>query len=239
MTDIDLSDHRPVPEPTDPGEIGASFCHADGQDWPCAAVRATWPSATTTETERTPVDPAPHPTWPDGTPMLLGQVVAFAGSEVDEDVETIEARIVKIDVGEITAWWNEPDGVCEAVLEPDRFERIDEPDGHLQEPRSTPAWTISFHVDDESHRLLSDAAGWNGDGVHDGNLWSFARDAAIAAAAAASSPTEPQPDIGWIYDEADERLLHPSGFNLSAHSIGSAKPFDDLVRAVLAWPDPS
>ena len=120
MPDIDLSDHRPVPEPTDPGEYGTSYCHADGQDWPCGAVQAV---RTNTGGLR-PVDPAPHPSWPDGYPMLLGQLVAFDGAEVDEDVETIEARIVKIDVGEVTAWWQDGDDVLEAVLEPDRYRPI-------------------------------------------------------------------------------------------------------------------
>lgn len=243
MTDLDLSDHRPVPEPTeptDPGELGASYCHFDGQDWPCDAVRATWPSATTTAPERLPVEAAPHPTWPDGAPMLLGQLVAFAGSEVDEpDVETIEARIVKIDVGEITAWWDEPDGVCEAVLEPDHFRRID-----AAEP-ATAGQTIS--VDDlfggDGHRYFDEERieALRHRLVHGHDL-PVEREEALALLwdlINERRPAEPQPDIGWIYDKDAGRLLHPSGFNLTAQSIGSTKPFDDLVRAVLAWPDPS
>ena len=163
-----------------------------------------------------------------------------AGSEVDEpDCETIEARIVKIDVGEVTAWWDEPDGVCEAVLEPDRLRRLDD-----TEP-ATAGRTIS--VDDlfqgDGHRYFDDERieSLRHRLVHGHDL-PVGREEALELLCDLINerrPADPQPDIGWIYDEAAQRLLHPSGFNLSAHSIGSAKPFDDLVRAVLAWPDPS
>lgn len=235
-----------MPEPTEPGEIGASFCHADGQDWPCEAVRATWPSATAgdapggpQQATLRPVDPAPHPTWPDGSPMLLGQLVSFDGSEVDEDVETIEARIVKLDVGEVTAWWHDGDDVLEAVLEPHRFRRAGEADA-AEAPKT-------IGVDDlfpgDGHRYFDDERieALRHRLVHGHDLPVGRQEALelLCDLINERRPVDHGPDIGWIYDEADERLLHPSGFNLSAHSIGSAKPFDDLVRAVLAWPDPS
>lgn len=143
------------------------------------------------------------------------------------------------DVGEITAWWDEPDGGCEAVLEPDRLRRLDD-----TEP-ATAGRTIS--VDDlfqgDGHRYFDDERieALRHRLVHGHDL-PVGREEALELLCDLINerrPTEPQPDIGWIYDEAEQRLLHPSGFNLSAHSIGSAKPFDDLVRAVLAWPDPS
>jgi len=64
-----------------------------------------------------------HPTWPDGTPILLGQIAEFDGAEVDDPGHNILAGVVKIEVSEITLWWDTEDSLgrytAEAILPPE------------------------------------------------------------------------------------------------------------------------
>lgn len=64
-----------------------------------------------------------HPLWDDGTPVLLGQPVAFSGSDADDERhwEDFVGTVVKIESGEVTAYYDGDER--EAILTPGTWHR--------------------------------------------------------------------------------------------------------------------
>lgn len=80
-------------------------------------------SAPTPSPERRDEEEGEHPSWPDGSPILLGQIAEFWGGEVDEPGGNILAGVVKIEPDEVTLWWDHEGGgrpyTAEVVLPPE------------------------------------------------------------------------------------------------------------------------